>query len=331
MRAKVLSLLRELVEIRSESGREDKIVSYLVERLYDFEPCVFEKYNVKNILINQNSNVWVVTHVDTVPVKREFEFDGKYVYGTGCCDAKASVTAIILALEEIDEPKFGVALLSDEEEGGLGSKAVVEEFESRKAVVMEPTGLKIASRHYGCLEIDVEVFGESAHGAYPEKGVNAIERALELILSLKRLGYNFLIQKIEGGSYEYVVPDRCSLRIDFPVPPEKSVEDLEIEVERLLRGTNYTVVEKSNGFVSGEVCGLLEKAIERAGLTIEYTEMKSWTDAINLKEGGWDVVVFGPGELYLCHTEKERIRIEEILRAKDVLVALDNILKESAE
>ncbi len=330
MRVKVLSLLKELVEIRSESGREDKIVSYLVERLYDFEPCVFEKYNVKNILINQNSDIWVITHIDTVPVKREFEFDGKYVYGTGCCDAKASVTAIILALEEIDVPNFGVALLSDEEEGGLGSKAVVEEFESRKAIVMEPTGLKIANRHYGCLEIDVEVFGESAHGAYPEKGVNAIEKALDLILRLKDLGYNFLIQKIEGGSYEYAVPNKCSLRVDFPVPPEESVEDLEVKVGRLLKGTNYTVVEKSNGFVSGEVSVLLEKAIERAGLPIEYTEMKSWTDAINLKEGGWDVVVFGPGELHLSHTEKERIRIEEILRAKDVLVALNDIIRNSS-
>jgi acetylornithine deacetylase len=327
---KALSILRELVEIESESGEEDEIISHLIEVLYDFEPSVFEKYNTKNILINQDAEVWVVTHVDTVPVKRGFEFDGVYAYGTGCCDAKASITAIILALEEIEEPKFGVALLSDEEEGGLGSKAVVEEFDRRKAIVMEPTELKIANRHYGCLEIDVEILGKSAHGACPDMGINAIEKAIDAINRVKNLNYLYLVQKIEGGSYEYVVPDRCSLRIDLLIPPEDDVNVVERKVTDIFKNENFTVVEKAKGFLSGEVTELIEKAVEKAGLPVNYTEMRSWTDAINFREAGWDVVVFGPGELHLCHTERERIKIDDILKAKDVLVALNEIIQSSS-
>ena len=58
--------------------------------------------------------------------------------------------------------------------------------------------------------------------------------------------------------------------------------------------------------------------------------MRSWTDAINFREAGWDVVVFGPGELHLCHTERERIKIDDILKAKDVLVALNEIIQSSS-
>ncbi|ADB58107.1 M20/M25/M40 family metallo-hydrolase [Archaeoglobus profundus] len=327
---RALSILRELVEIESESGEEDEIISHLIETLYDFEPAVFEKYNTKNILINQDADVWVVTHVDTVPVKRGFEFDGVYAYGTGCCDAKASITAIILALEEVEEPNFGVALLSDEEEGGLGSKAVVEEFGKRRAIVMEPTELKIANRHYGCLEVDVELLGESAHGAFPDKGINAIEKAIDAINRVKSLNYLYLLQRIEGGSYEYVVPDKCSLRIDLLIPPEEDVNVVERELIEIFKNEDVAIVEKAQGFVSGGVTALVESAVKRAGLHVDYTEMRSWTDAINFREAGWDVVVFGPGELHLCHTEKERIRIDEILKAKDVLVALNEIIQSSS-
>jgi len=318
----VLSTLRELVEIRSESGKEDRIIEYIVERLKDFDPLIFEKNNVKNVLINHDADLWIVTHIDTVPIKRKFEFDGVYAYGTGCCDAKASITAIILALEEIEDLKFGVALLSDEEEGGMGSKVIAEEFKSKRAIVMEPTELKIANRHYGSLEIDVEVFGESAHGAF--RGVNAIEKAIDLISSFR--GYDVLIQRIEGGSFDYVVPDRCFVRLDFLIPPEIDLDEFKSEIINKLKGTKYSIVESSEGFLSGEICRILEKAIERAGLNVEYTEMRSWTDAVNLKEQGWDVVVFGPGELHLCHTERERIRLDDVLKAKDVLIALNDVL-----
>lgn len=324
-----LKLLKELVDIESESGEEDELISYLIEVLYEFEPAIFEKYNTKNILINQDADLWVVTHLDTVPIKRKFEFDGTYAYGTGCCDAKASIASIILALNEIEELNFGVALLSDEEKGGLGSKAVVEEFRRRRAVVMEPTELKIAKRHYGCLEIDVEFLGESTHGAYPDRGLNAIEKAMKIVESLKK-DVLCLIQRIEGGSYEYTVPDRCSVRLDFLIPPEIDVNVFEKNISEKLKGENFTIVEKAQGFVSGGVTVLLEKAFDRAGFPVIYGEMRSWTDAINFKEAGWDVVVFGPGELHLCHTERERIKIEDILKAKDIVIALNEVIQSNS-
>ncbi len=323
-----LKLLENLVKIHSPSKGERKIVEYLLKLLDDRDPLVYERDDIINIVINPESDVWVVTHVDTVSVKRDFEFDGRYAYGTGVCDAKANVAAIVLALSEIEKLNIGIALLSDEEEDGLGSKFLVEEFKPRKAIVLEPTDLKIAKRNYGSLEIIVDVRGLSAHGSTPEFGINAIEKAIELIKKIKDLGCEFSVQEISGGSSEYVIPDKCRFRIDFTIPPDKSVDEIEQRVLGVLEGFRYDVVEKSDGFISGEVCEILERALRFTGMDIEYCEMKSWTDAINLKNAGWDVVVFGPGELHLCHTERERIKIEDVIKTRDVIKALNEVVEE---
>ncbi len=327
----VLETLRNLVEIPSPSGREDELVDYLMNLLkeMEYDPVLLEKKGIKNIVINPLAEVWVITHLDTVPIKRNFSFDGKYAYGTGVCDTKGSITAILLALNEIKELSLGIALLSDEEEGGMGSRIFVESFEPKKAVVMEPTSLKIANVHYGSLEIVAEFKGISAHGSMPECGKNAIDLAVDAILRLREFvksPIKFFVQEIKGGWDEYAIPDRCSVRIDFVFPPRISLSELKGDVFEMLGDAEVRIIEEDEGFISGDVTNLLENAVRKAGFNVEYGEMPSWTDAINLKKAGWDVVVFGPGELRYCHTEMERIAIEEIVKAKDVLVALNDLV-----
>jgi len=324
----VLETLRNLVEIPSPSGEEDRLIEFLMDTFTEmgYEPITIEKEGVRDIVLNPEAEVWVVTHLDTVPIKRGFSFDGVYAYGTGVCDTKGSITSILLALNEVKELKLGIALLSDEEEGGKGSEIFVESFEPRKAIVMEPTSLKIANVHYGSLEIVAEFKGVSSHGSMPEFGRNAIDLAIDAIIKLKRTinePVKFFVQEIKGGGDEYKIPDRCSLRIDFVFPPSVKLSDLKKTVLDLLENAEVRIVEEDEGFVSNDVVSLLENAIKMAGIDVEYGEMPSWTDAINLKKAGWNVVVFGPGELHYCHTERERIAVDEILKAKEILIALN--------
>jgi len=328
----VLKVLEELVNIRSPSGREDEIVKY-VHRAFSemgYEPEILEGYGVKNVILRGKSDLWVVTHLDTVPFKRGFSYDGRYAYGTGVCDTKASIAAIMLALSELDRLKLNVALLSDEEEGGRGSRAFVKSVPPSKAVVMEPTSLKIANVHYGSLEVLVKARGVSSHGSMPEMGVNAIEVMIDAIRRLKNSlnpSVKMLVQEIRGGGDEYVVPDLCVARIDFVFPPEVKMRDLMDMVGEIISECELEIIEGDDGFVSGDVCKILESAVRAAGYEPLFCEMPSWTDAINLFKSGWDVVVFGPGDLSLCHTENERISVNEIIKAKNVLTRLNDIIK----
>lgn len=319
-----IKLLKRLVEIHSPSGSENEIFDFLYDYIKNLGFNVVK--DDLNLIVNP-AEFFVVTHVDTVSVKRPFSFDGKFAYGTGVCDAKGSIASILLALEKIDELNFGVALLSDEEEGGKGSKYFSTIYKPRMAVVMEPTSLTIAKRHYGSLEIEVVVKGKAAHASMPEHGINAIERFFELFKKLKALKMvKQSILEINGGSDEYVIPERCKAKIDFTFSPEISVADLKNRILTLLESCDVKIIEESNGFESGNVVKKLEKAVKMAGLNVIHSEMPSWTDAINLKLKGCDAVVWGPGELQYCHTYEERIDPKEILKASDVLIKLNEVL-----
>ncbi len=312
-------LLKRLAEIESPSGKEGEIKSfvarYLEERGYD---VVVEELFVA---ANPGSELIVATHLDTVAIKAPFSTDGVYAYGTGVCDAKASVAAMLEAADVgID---YTLAFFCDEEEGGKGSRAFVESWKhGSMAIVMEPTELKIACEHYGCLEVVAIVRGEPSHAALPEMGENAIEKCCRKLLELKNT-MKISVLKICGGSDEYVVPDECRIRFDVLLTPDERVSD----VENVLRGyfDDLEVIEAFDGFRSGGVADLLEKAIIAAGLEAERWYMPSWTDALNLREK-FDVVVWGPGELQYCHTPKERIRLEEIEIAKRVLLKLNEFV-----
>ena len=89
------------------------------------------------------------------------------------------------------------------------------------------------------------------------------------------------------------------------------MNDYSKKIELVKKYGNYEIDHAYEGCVSGEIVFYLEKALEETGLPIIYTEMKSWTDALNLKER-FDVVVWGPSELSLCYTKEEKIRIEDI-------------------
>jgi acetylornithine deacetylase len=320
-----LELLRKLVEIPSPSGYEDGLISFL--SAYLEKKGVDHKIEDKNLIIIAPTDFWIVTHLDTIPDKIDFRYDGVYAYGTGVCDAKSSVAAIITALNEIDTLNFGIALLCDEEEGGKGSAKFSKSYKGR-AVVMEPTDLKIATEHYGCIEIAATVKGKSSHGSYPEYGINAIERAFYMIEKLResKLPGKMSLIEIKGGNGLHIIPDQCFLRIDFAIPPQLKAERFLKTIEGILKEYgDFEVVETYDGYRE-ESFKPFEKALQQNGMPIEYAEMHSWTDAINLKNAGWKAIVWGPGELYHCHTPSERVKIEDIVKASRVLLSLNKIL-----
>ncbi|WP_290597521.1 MULTISPECIES: M20/M25/M40 family metallo-hydrolase [unclassified Archaeoglobus] len=319
-------LIKRIAEIESPSGKEEKLREFVKTYLEDLGYDVLEGDHF--IATRSRSRMIVATHLDTVSVKAPFSTDGVYAYGTGVCDAKASVAAILEAAESgLD---FTLAFFCDEEEGGKGSKEFAEFWrQGEMAIVMEPTDLKIASKHYGSFDLIVEVLGKACHGSMPEMGVNAIERACEMMVDMKRR-FRATPLKIEGGSEEYVIPSRCYIKFDVLVKPGTKLEDCIKELEFLRDYGNFEVSDAHEGFESGGVVTILEKAMEKVGMEPVHTEMRSWTDALNLKDR-FDAVVWGPGELHCCHTEREKVKLEDIRKARDVLLALNDLIKSAGK
>ncbi len=317
---KIIKLLKTLTEIESISKKEEKIKKFVKDYLENLGYKVKEgKYYLAT---ESKSDLIVATHLDTVPIKSRFSTDGVYAYGTGVCDAKASITAMLLAGEK--GINYTLAFFCDEEEDGLGSKEFVNSWKNGKfVIVMEPTELKIASRHYGNFELIVNVYGKEAHGAFPEKGINAIEKTFELFNKLKEKKFNINTLKIKGGGEEYIIPNSCKIKFEIFLKPKEKLIDYMKKIEFVKYYGDYEIDHAYEGYISRKVNLYLEKALKNCGLKVEYTEMKSWTDALNLKDK-FDVVVWGPGYLPLCHTKEEKIKIEDIKIATNVLLNLNS-------
>ncbi|MCD6530217.1 M20/M25/M40 family metallo-hydrolase [Candidatus Bathyarchaeota archaeon] len=322
-----VDLLRSLIEMHSPYGNEERIANFLLGFIKGLGyPASID--DAGNIILNPDAELWVATHMDTVDVKRDFYFDGSHVYGTGACDAKGSIAAILLALDKIENLNLGFAIFSMEEGDESSSLTFTEEYKPKTAVVMEPTSLTIADRHYGSLELIVDVKGVSAHGSTPEYGENAIEKALELVEKMKSSNIGeFIVQEISGGGWEYTVPNLCKVRLSFAFPPEIKLKEVERKALKIAESYGEAkVIEEYEGFIaSGRAPQILEKAILKAGLKPSRSAMRSWTDAVNLKTAGWDVVVWGPGELRYCHTERESIAVNEVVEASKVIVSLNEL------
>lgn len=320
---KTLELLKTLVEIESISKREGEIRAFVRDYLKNLGYDLLEGEHF--LATGGQKGLIVATHLDTVPIRRPFSFDGDYAYGTGVCDAKASVAAMLLSAETgLD---YTLVFFCDEEEDGLGSKEFVSKMDEGKyAIVMEPTDLKIASRHYGNFELYVEVLGKEAHGAYPDKGVNAINLVFELYQKLLEKGFKINPLKIEGGNDLYVIPAKCKAKFEIFLYPEESLEEYLKRLDFLRSYGKFELDHLYEGYVSKEVFYLLEEALRLTGIPVFHTEMKSWTDALNLKER-LDVVVWGPGDLSKCHTPDEKIKIKDIESATEVLKNLNKIFK----
>jgi len=322
-------ILKELISINSPSGHEEKITTFIEDFLENLGYKI-EKQEIGNIVVNPKADLWIMTHVDTIPPVANLQRRNSLVFGTGACDAKASVASILLFLEKVSKLKLGVALLVDEEEEGTGAKKIVKEYKKRLAIIMEPTSLKIADRHCGTLELEIDVKGEAAHASLPTQGINAIKQAMNMIKRIEslELPVDIAILRINGGGNIYAIPEECRIVIDFIIPPKLKVKDVEDAISRIIvQYGSYKILDRENPFFcSKEVCALIEKAMRESKLKIRYCRMPSWSDAVTLHKANWKVAVWGPGDLRVAHTKNEYVDIREVSKATNVLLKLNAII-----
>nr|WP_052487025.1 M20/M25/M40 family metallo-hydrolase [Paenibacillus sp. VKM B-2647] len=123
--------------------------------------------------------------------------DGR-LYGRGACDTKASLAAMLAAVETlarrgaVPAANVHVAAVVDEEIMYRGVAKLAEHIEGGRlrydaAIVGEPTNLNVIVAHKGVVRCHIDVHGVAAHSSTPESGVNAIEHMAELVLYLKRM------------------------------------------------------------------------------------------------------------------------------------------------
>jgi acetylornithine deacetylase/succinyl-diaminopimelate desuccinylase-like protein len=341
--------LVDLVAIGSPSEKEHDAVDHLEARCETWGLPVARlpvDGAADDLLIGWSDHpaLLLTAHIDTVTPTWPWEasLEGDVVRGLGAGDCKGSVIAfalgIVLALERgVDLGSLPVALgvCTDEELLGRGSIVMANELRPRYVIAGEPSRLGIGVAEAGFVDAICTVRGVSAHGSFPERGDNAIEKAARLLLVVhdepftqvehRLLGRNVPgTLWIEGGGELHVVPDQARVRIEIRVVPGgPSAQEIEARLRSLAAEHDADVdlveesVEPFETDASSPLVGALLGATELvAGSRAATIGVPAWTDAHNFVDlAGSHAVVWGPGDFGLAHDPAEAIDIGEVVTA----------------
>ena len=172
------------------------------------------------------------------------------MYGRGVAVSKsdfATYAFALLSLKNIFSELRGSVELHftyDEEAGGeIGPKWLLAQGLSRPDyAICAGFSYDITTAHNGCLHLEVEVTGKSAHAARPDTGEDALEAAAGIITDLYALRKTYaatrsqtpgiesptlVVGLISGGINTNVVPDNVKFRIDRRIIPDEDSHQVE--------------------------------------------------------------------------------------------------------
>jgi len=359
--APVEDLARALIDIPSVSG-DERAIADQIEAVLRGVPHL-EVLRLGNALVARTSlgraeRVIVAGHVDTVPIKdnvpsRQSD-DGEWIIGRGSVDMKSGVAVQLALAIELSSPTRDVTwVFYDNEEveallSGLGRivRERPELLEADFAILGEPTSAVIEGGCNGTLRLDVTVHGTAAHSARAWKGANAIQGTAPLLAALAayehedievdgltfREGINAVA--IHGGIAGNVIPDACTVSINYRFSPAWSIDQAKARIEALVNGAFDGVPEPPNGrTVTWEYAD--EAAAARPGLdapmAVAFADAVAatgapapraklgWTDVARFGQLGIPAVNFGPGNPERAHADDERCPIEDIRRCHAAL------------
>jgi acetylornithine deacetylase len=352
-------LFSDMVDIYSPSGKEAEIVDYLEEYLKEAGLPVVrqnvedDRDNLLVIASGDNAQAVFVGHIDTVaaPDYMNFRFTREEddIYGLGTADMKGGCAAMIEAFTAYASAHNGeipasLALVVGEEETGDGAQAFVNEYHYPWALIGEPTGLVPCFSHYGYLEVELTTYGKRMHASLAHKDHNAIRTMLNMLLALtqyldkSRQEVIYNIRDMQSSQAGFVVPDRCSVFIDFHVPPQFGIGELSFEIEEIVSAQlkNGILLQDSLIFSTihagydipqkGPFPELIKDAVTSHLIEWKPSFFQSDSDASILWGAGIKPVILGPGELTMAHTSDETVSLNEINKASELYLSILNAL-----
>ncbi len=283
-----------------------------------------------------------------------------WMYGRGVAVSKsdfATYAWALLALEASGAPLAGAVELHftyDEEAGGnVGPGFLLREGISRPDLALSAGfSYGVTTAHNGCLHLEVQVDGKSAHAAMPSTGVDALEAANHVLSALyarrKALAQRtsavpgignpqITVGLIKGGINTNVVPDRVTFRLDRRMIPEERPAEVEAELrsaiaeaaaafpEAKFEVRRILVVEPLAPSPGGERMTelLCRYGSEVMGEPVRPKGVPLYTDAPHYASRGIPTVLYGAGphtiEEANAHRADERLPLADLRKATEVV------------
>src|SRR5229473_1527292 len=309
-------------------------------------------------------------HTDVVPVagqdwhsdpfrltERAGEAGGR-LYGRGSADMKGFIALVLAMVPEMTQRALKVplhlAFTHDEETGCFGAPALIGALPTgiarpMLAIVGEPTSMQIANAQKGCSFFRTRIVGREGHSSAPDRGVNAISAAAEIIAEIGRLhaeargrarpesGFDpphttLSVGTIAGGTAVNIIARECAFDWDLRTLPDEDAASLKARIEafisadllpRMRAGYEEAAVETETivavpplAPVAGSPAEALARLLTGANTT---TTVSFASEAGLYQQAGIPAIVCGPGSIDVAHKPDEYITRAELAAGQSFL------------
>ncbi|MDP9466340.1 MAG: succinyl-diaminopimelate desuccinylase [Actinomycetota bacterium] len=339
-----VTLTAALVDVPSVSGAEEPLAD-LVQAALEAVPSlqVVRDGNVvvARTALDRERRVLLAGHLDTVPIADNVpsHVEGGRLFGCGTSDMKSGDAVLLHLAGTLTSPAYDLTfVLYDNEEveadrNGLNRIVATRRdlLDADLAVLMEPTDGAVEAGCQGTLRVRASLAGRRAHSARGWLGENAVHAAAPLLTTLVRYdareveidgctyreGLNAV--RIEGGVAGNVIPDACSVLVNFRFAPDRTEEQAYEHVREVLEPYAVELVDSAPGALPGLSAPATAHFVEALGGT--PVAKYGWTDVARFAALGIPAVNFGPGDPNLAHTREESVEIAKITAAERALRA----------
>jgi succinyl-diaminopimelate desuccinylase len=352
----LVALTRTICDIPSVSGAETALADAIETLLRGYPHLEVLRDGdavVARTSLGRDRRVVVAGHIDTVPVADNLPTrlvgagDDAVLWGRGTVDMLGGVAVALALATELgapgSEPAHDVTwIFYDHEEvdsalNGLGRLARnhPDLLRGDFAILGEPSNSGIEGGCNGTMRVELRTRGVAAHSARAWIGENAIHaaapalarlaayepRAVEVDGLVYREGLNAV--RIEGGIAGNVIPDACTVEVNYRFAPSRSVEEAEAHLREVFDGFDLVVTDASGGARPGLDDPLAAQFVKSVLATTGGAPAPKygWTDVARFAELGVPAVNFGPGDPLLAHKDDEHLPVGQLAQCRDALRA----------
>lgn len=369
-RQQCIEFLQQVISIPSPSYEEKEEAMFLAAKMREFGFDIAKTDATSNAIglipgKGAGRSLLMNGHIDHVPVGdmvdpysgqimdgSRFGEAGQVIYGRAACDMKAAVAAMILAGKIIKDLKiplkgdYKVTAVAQEEVGGAGTISTIVDSQilADLVVIGEATNMNVNLGHRGSIKMAVVVHGRACHASAPERGVNALYKAIKIITRIKDElvpslpshpiygKVSLVVTQIEVTPKAFnVVPEKCVFQIDCRNHPDYRAEALYSDLKSIIAELKKTDPEfnatvlpttlinerRFSGFYTDpEEHQIVRDAVSAVAEARGEPTLGMWTFATDgriYSRLGIPVIGFGPGEEKYAHTQQDHVRLADYL------------------
>lgn len=343
----VVTLTAALCDIPSVS-RDEKAIADAVEAALTGLPHLTVT-RIGNTLVARTDlgraeRVVLAGHLDTVPLssepanlptRRMVAAGTEVLWGRGTVDMKGGIAVQLRLAAQVRDPAVDLTFVfyeGEEIESEFNGLLHVQQQrpelleDADFAVLLEPTGGHVEGGCKGTLRAEVVTKGIAAHSARPWKGHNAIHDAGEVLRRLTTyrartvvidgLEYPEALNAvgISGGVAGNVIPDRCTVTVNYRYAPDLTPDEAEAHVRTVFDGFEVRITDNAGGARPG--LGLPAAREFTRALGVPVTGKQGWTDVARFSAMGIPAVNYGPGDPNLAHMDDEQCPVDHLVVAE---------------